>query len=235
MKKIIALLLALMMACMMLPALAEEVTGDWYGILFGMPVQLVLNADNTYSLIIAGESAGDGTWALKDGVVMMDEDEDPANGFAFDGETLTNEANAVTFTRNAEDIVVITVGAPAAAALEDYAGEWVCRYFEVNGQVVDIEQAKDMMGMNNLPAMVIEGSSMRVTEIGLEALTDSDTLEMEYKDGALVYELSLGDSPFLTVTVQMLDDGLANLCMQVGDDAMNLYFVPAAAAETPAA
>ena len=74
MKKITALILALMMACLMLPALAEEdVTGDWYlqsmsagGMSInpadmGMSMKLTLNAGGTYAMV-SGEDAEEGPW-----------------------------------------------------------------------------------------------------------------------------------------------------------------------------
>ena len=50
MKKLVSLLLALCLVCLSTAALAADadITGDWYGTMYGMGVTLTLNADNTY-------------------------------------------------------------------------------------------------------------------------------------------------------------------------------------------
>ena len=56
MKKIMSLVLALCLVCLSVTALAEEndVTGDWYGSMFGMAAQLTMNEDGTYMMKIHG-------------------------------------------------------------------------------------------------------------------------------------------------------------------------------------
>ena len=52
MKKLISLILILCMACLLVPAMAEDdVTGDWYYAGMGDSVRFVFNADGTAKLI----------------------------------------------------------------------------------------------------------------------------------------------------------------------------------------
>ena len=117
MKKIMALLLALCLVCLSVTALAEgnDVTGDWYGSMFGMAAQLTFKEDGTYAMKL-GEVEQGGTYELKDdGIVYMDESEDPEEGFVFDGASLVNEKRNVTFTREQVEVEALVL---AEAALE---------------------------------------------------------------------------------------------------------------------
>ena len=73
MKKLISLILILCMACLLIPAMAEDdVTGDWYYAGMGDAVHFVFNADGTAKLItdmMGQQSEEDGTWSL-DGSAM---------------------------------------------------------------------------------------------------------------------------------------------------------------------
>lgn len=237
MKKIVAMLLALMMACMMLPALAEaaDLTGDWFGNMFGMAIQIVLKEDNTYDLVIGGEVANSGTWESKDGYVIMDGDENLANAFVIDGETLNCEAQGVTLTRDAEAVEAITVGEPVAAELEAFAGSWECAYVAYHGSLVDVAKGKDVMGLSDVPALAIDGTNVSMKGLGLEDLLGTDTLEAAYEDGTLTATLLFNDEPLMVFGLQMLDDGLLELTMTDDESENYLYFAPAAAEEAPAA
>ena len=141
MKKLVSLILALCLVCLSTAVLAEgaDITGNWYGTMYGMSVTLTLNADNTYKLLM-GENEIPGTYELKDGIVYMDGDTDAANGFVYDGTTLVNEKQSVTFTRDAEAAQSITLAeVNTEAKLEDFAGEWVCKYVSMNGMVSAIK------------------------------------------------------------------------------------------------
>ena len=46
MKKTVALLLALMMSCMLIPVMAEDsITGEWYASFMGVAITLTVNED----------------------------------------------------------------------------------------------------------------------------------------------------------------------------------------------
>lgn len=254
MKKLVSLLLALCLVCLSTAALAAgaDITGDWYGTMYGMGVTLTLNADNTYKLLM-GENELPGTYELKDGIVYMDGDTDAANGFVYDGTTLVNEKQSVTFTRDAEAAQSITLAeVNTEAKLEDFAGEWVCKYVSMNGMVVDVTAIPvEQLGASQIPGMKIEGNTMILT--GLESMTGANPLEMEFADGALSIDLgkmlaeasqsagmdlsSLGlDNLQMTLGVMLLKDGMASLYINAMGQEIAFIFEPApAAAETPAA
>ncbi len=227
MKKLTAWILTLAMFCMIGAAAAEDgVTGEWYGLMYGAEVTLVFGEDGNYDMIAGGEKVSGGTYELKDGIVYMDGDEDPANGFVFDGSSLANEKYGVTFTRenNVQGVVLADVNPDAP--LEAFAGEWICRYMNTTGVILDLKQVPDEMlqQMETIPAMKIEGTN--VTVDGMNELFDTDTLSMTYADGALTTEMD-----DVTVRIEILQDGMAGLSVTVYGTDIGLWFEPAAAAE----
>ena len=138
------------------------------------------------------------------------------------------------------------------AKLEDFAGEWVCKYVAMAGKVVDVTAIPvEQLGASQIPGMKIEGNTMILT--GLESMTGEDPLEMEFADGALSLDLgkmladaaqaagmdlsSLGlDGLQMTLGVMLLKDGMAGLYINAMGQEIAFIFEPApAAAETPAA
>ena len=233
MKKLVSLILALCLVCLSTAALAAgaDITGDWYGTMYGMGVTLTLNADNTYKLLM-GENELPGTYELKDGIVYMDGDTDAANGFVYDGTTLVNEKQSVTFTRDAEAAQSITLAeVNTEAKLEDFAGEWVCRYVSMSGMVVDVNSIPvEQLGASQIPGMKIEGNTIQLTiDLGKMLAEASQSAGMDLS--------SLGlDGLQMTLGVMLLKDGMAALYINAMGQEIAFVFEPAAAAaETPAA
>ena len=111
MKKIVSLLLILCLMGTSVFVLAEaaDLYGDWYGSLYGMAMQLTFKDDGTYAMSLGENEMPGGKFELKDGIVYMDGDEDPDNGFAFDGTYLVNETQQVTLSRDASAAESITI------------------------------------------------------------------------------------------------------------------------------
>ena len=67
MKKILTAIVTLMMiAVFACGAVAEDVTGEWYAEVYGMVMKMTVNADNTYVLEAAGDSArAPGSWTAR--------------------------------------------------------------------------------------------------------------------------------------------------------------------------
>ena len=62
MKKLISLILILCMACILVPATAEDgAAGEWYADYHGTVMILALNADGTSSMTVSGNQMGEGT------------------------------------------------------------------------------------------------------------------------------------------------------------------------------
>ena len=225
MKKLIALLLALAMFCVLVPAMADEgLTGEWYGTMYGAAVTMTFNDDGTYTMAVAGQSQG-GTYELRDGIVYMDGVDDPAQGFVFDGTSLVNEQYGVTFTRenNVQDIVIADPN--PEAPVEAFSGEWVCRYLSMSGVTLDIQQMPEEMlaELGSIPGMTIDGTSVTINGAGIETLTGEAAIEMTYADGALTV-----DKDGVTIQVQMLQDGMTALTISMyGMEYITLWFEPA--------
>ena len=239
MKKFVSLLLVLCLACVSAAALAQagDLVGDWYGSLYGMAAQLTLNEDGSYVMSLAGNEIP-GNYELKDGIVYMDDD-NPDNGFVFDGTSLVNETQGVTLTRDQADVPEIELAeVNPDAALEDFEGEWICKYMAMNGMTLDITQIPlENLGATQVPSLKVEGSAVTLT--GMDSLAGSDPLEMDFADGALTFDLGakvgmpdLG----MAINVLMLQDGMVDFNVNMGDEIVDLYFAPAdAEAEAPAA
>ena len=239
MKKIVSLLLVLCLACLSVAALAEagDLIGDWYGSLYGMPAQLTLNEDGSYVMSLAGNEIP-GNYELKDGIVYMDDD-NPDNGFVFDGTSLVNEIQGVTLTREQGNVAEIELAeVNPDAAVEDFEGDWVCKYMSMKGMTLDITQIPlESLGATQIPSLKVEGSAVTLT--GMDSLAGSDPLEMDFADGALTFDLGakvgmpdLG----MAINVLMLQDGMVDFNVNMGDEIVDLYFAPAdAEAEAPAA
>ena len=239
MKKFVSLLLVLCLACVSAAALAEagDLVGDWYGSLYGMAAQLTLNEDGSYVMSLAGNEIP-GNYELKDGIVYMDDD-NPDNGFVFDGTSLVNEIQGVTLTREQGNVAEIELAeVNPDAAVEDFEGDWVCKYMSMKGMTLDITQIPlESLGATQIPSLKVEGSAVTLT--GMDSLAGSDPLEMDFADGALTFDLGakvgmpdLG----MAISVLMLQDGMVDFNVNMGDEIVDLYFAPAdAEAEAPAA
>ena len=115
MKKLISLLLILCMACMLIPAMAEESpAGVWYADYSGAVMILTLGEDGSASMEVSGTQMGSGTWAIVDGkieITMTDMSGEPSTQVATlaDGVlTMGDDTMTVDFTREP-----IEVWAPA--------------------------------------------------------------------------------------------------------------------------
>lgn len=240
MKKIVSLLLALCLVCLSVAVLAEagDLVGVWYGTLYGMPIQLVLNEDGSYVMTAAGNDMP-GSYELKDGIVYMDGDDNADNGFVFDGTSLVNEPQGVTLTREQADVAEIVLAeVNSDAALEAFEGDWVCKYMAMNGVTLDIGQIPlENLGATQIPSLKIEGSSVTLT--GMDSLAGGKALDMTFADGALVFDLGalIGiEDANMSINVRMLQDGMVDFNVIMGDQTVDLYFAPAdAEAEAPAA
>ena len=240
MKKSVSLLLTLCLACLSVAAFTEAggLLGVWYGSLYGMPAQLTFNEDGSYVMSLASNELP-GTYELKDGIVYMDGSENADDGFVFDGTSLVNETQGVTLTRDQADIAEIVLAeVNPDAALEDFGGDWVCKYMSMSGMTLDITQIPlESLGATQIPSLKIEGSTVALT--GIDSLVGSDPLEMTFADGALTFDLGakLGMPDMgMSINVLMLQDGMADINVNMGDETVDLYFTPAdAASEAPAA
>ena len=209
MKKLISLVLALCMACMLIPAMADEdLTGDWYGSLMGMGVQLTVNADGSYTISMNGTVAEEGTWAAADGKLTTTPSTDsPATEFEIQADALYlgMDGMEMTMTRNPEDApaAVEIAEVKADAAAEEFYGDWTCSAVEVEGMTLDASAYTAAAG-DGLPGLSIaEGSVKFVGEDMISAVLNMFTLTPTFADGAItpVYLLGKMKDPGAVVSV----------------------------------
>lgn len=228
MKKLIPLVLALCMACMLIPAMADEdITGEWYGAMMGQPITMTFNADGTVGMFISGEQISSGTWALEGTTVTITDEDDTTVMELQDGNLVYAEAD-VTMSRDPANLPAAIELAPvkAAASAEEFYGVWTCKYVENEGVVFD-------------PTAVGTGEtfpSLKLAEGTVEFVGASEddamavmynllSLTASFADGKLTLTSAL--SPDTTCIAEMLEDGMLKFTM-VGEGGLSVYFVPAA-------
>lgn len=157
MKKLIALTLILCMACMLVPAMADEsIVGTWYlseisaqGQSFspatiGMSMSFDLKEDGTAEGVTSYGSesqAATGTWKLEGETISITADNATLSG-PFTGESFTLESpdGSMIFTRNAPEAAAPAGGNTVAADGEAaFYGTWTLSCVEIMGQSVPVE------------------------------------------------------------------------------------------------
>ena len=231
MKKLFSLVLVLCMACMMIPAVAEDsIAGEWYASLGGMTMALNLAEDGTAEMTMPGsENAAAGSWVLDGEKITITIEDSPAEGTYADGTiTLGDEDMTMVFTREMPKAIEIAAVNTAAAA-EDFEGTWEIVYVGYDGTVVDASAAGEQ-----LPGLVVENGAMKFTgDSSLAKVFGTNALPMTFADGALSMSVALGETSY-GLKLEMLEDGMLSLTASMGDMSVNMYFVKAAA-EEPAA
>ena len=235
MKKLISLILALALCCMLVPAMAEEdITGEWYASFAGIAMTMTINADGTLSMTAPGqEGSAEGIWTLEGDQLTLTVDESPATAtVSADGILLSSGGMDMLFTR--EPVEVPTVGEvkPDAAA-EEFYGEWAVAYMEAEGILMD----PGAVGMG-LPKIVLgEGTIEFIATDETDFMTpifNALGLVSAYENGALNLT-STTEGITATGKVEMLTDGMIKVSLDNNGNAMVFYYKPAATAEEPAA
>lgn len=80
-----------------LKPLAERIAGEWFADVAGLTVPLTLLDDGSYTLTLPGEAPKTGAWEAKDGVIVLDGDEE--NPLTPLGDALIWDAAELLFTR----------------------------------------------------------------------------------------------------------------------------------------
>ena len=255
MKKLISIVLAFAMACMLIPAVAEvaadTITGEWYALDMiqgdmtihiadmGMSYVMILNEDGTMVMTMSAdgmEQSQEGTWEIIDGkIIVTAVEEDFTSTLEVvpqeDGTLLANdEGMSMVFSREAAETVTIEIAdVKAAESADEFYGDWTLVYLEMDGRLM------------NIAAMGDEGSGMTLSETGLEffgegtfgaMLSVINVIEKEapvFADGVLSVKATADSlNPDLTATAELLEDGMLKLTL-MNDTPMILYFTPAEA------
>ena len=245
MKKWFMILLAALLLCMPLAAWAEDaeptpppppeepeferlpdsylpieqrILGDWYADYAGLTVTLTFSEDGAYTLTAPGSQPQPGKWEVKDGLVVMDGDEEGA--LLFINGTLRCYAPDMFFTREKPETYV-----PAEilqdAAEGSFDGYWKAQFVAVG----DGTMLAEALGENAV--LRIEGVQVAM---GDGRVPDAP-VEFTFENGALV--LKEGDA---SLTLQLQQDGFLRLTLS-GEGSAIVYFMSVPlqdeAAETP--
>lgn len=244
MKKLISLVLALCLACMLIPAVAEDdVTGEWYANMSGIAVKFTINADNTFTMEVPGlGQTQEGTWTMEGEEITMTVGDAPEKGTFKDGVLTLHSSSGEDLVLGREPLEGIKVAEvnPEAKA-EDFNGDWALKYMGMQGLVVDLsaagEQAESMpktLKFEDGALVFPEG------ENSISQMVGGDTTKLEYADGIYSYLMDLGETAGIKIEVkaELLQDGMLALTinMTYGEETMGvqLYYVKAEA-EAPAA
>lgn len=221
MKKLFSLLVAL---CMMLACCASaeavDLTGVWYADLMGMTMTLTLNADNTYTMDVMGET-DDGTWAQTETGVTMD-NEMPM--------TYNAEANTLVMDMQGMELVFGREAAPAFvaaeartdAAVEEFAGNWLADKVGFMGMTVSTTDIG--VGL----ALAIDGTTVTMYMMEAEqtfADAEKVALTAEFADGALTITLPAETEEEVpqTFVLKLLADGTLSCETSMMDTTMVFY------------
>ena len=241
MKKLISLILALALCCMLVSAVAdEEITGAWYAktikagdqeydaAAMGLNMTITLNEDGTAS---SGESTG--TWTLEGDQITVTIEGSPATG-TVTADTLTLEADGQTliFTREAPEGITLA-DAVAAESIEEFYGEYTLAYMDMDGTVVDVALFGGLYPDLKLEEGVIEFVASSDEDL-FAALYNVLGLQGEFADGVMNLKSTL-EGTEATGTIEKLEDGMIKVTLNSYDTQVIFYYAPAEAAEEPAA
>ena len=263
MKKLISLILILCMACMLVPAMAEDdILGDWYlteMVVEGMTINPAdMGVSQTYTLKDGGvlevtsEMMGEqatqtGTWSQDGSTLTLVVQDQPATATFADGKiTIEMDGQTGILTREvpAASEKAKTV---AADSEEAFFGNWTMTGMDMMGMYVE----KDGLASFGLTGydvtMTIEAGKatcLTISSEGQEAVPSE--MATEFKDGKLIATFdideetakaaeTIGVSLPISCTIELLEDGRLLYSTEVMGMAMGVYMAPAAAAEQPAA
>jgi len=244
MKKLVSLILVLCMACLLIPAMAEEaVTGDWFlqtmemegrtiqAAQVGYLIKMTLNEDGTCKMDAMGQ-VSDGTWTMEGTTITVTVDDSPASGEVADGTiTLAQEGGAMIFSREETKGIEIAAAVTAESA-EAFYGEYTWAYLGVEGTVMD----PAAMGETEVTTLKIGEGTMEFSGEGMYAMIlGMMGLQPAFEDGKLALTSTM-EGMNASGTAELLEDGMVKISVDSNGSVMDFYFAPAAAgAEAPAA
>ncbi|MBO7662467.1 MAG: hypothetical protein J6U01_03770 [Clostridia bacterium] len=234
MKKLLSVVLALCMVCLMGAALAENaaagVVGMWYlksvqngtmnveASTLGMVITLEVREDASFTMDAMGTKTT-GTWVLNGNTLALTAEGATIEAvYADETLTMAQEENQMIFTKEEQKALTLAP-VKANAAAEEFEGNWTSTYAGVGGMVVNADASPETMA-----TLKIEKGQMSIAGDGsLGKLTGGLALPMSYENGQLTYAMSAG-SMTITYTAVMLEDGMLGLTADIGSTAITIYF-----------
>ena len=240
MKKITALVLALMMACLMTCAFAADAdplyTGEWYlktmingdetidVAAMGLNGVMTLNADWTASMTGMGDDVT-GTWKddAENNKITVTLDGDDADVMLSDGElTVTAGDTKMIFTREAPAAGSETAEIKADATAEEFNGNWNCIALGVGSMKLDAATAK--AAGQELPTLKFEDGAISMEGGQIAEAFSAFKMPLTFADGTYSFAI---ESASVSVKANILQDGTMALEFAAGETATTLYFAKA--------
>lgn len=226
MKKRYALLLttAFSMAISYNGMAAEEVTGEWYANMYGLPVELILDESGEYSMDMGGDPQT-GSWELDGETLYMDKGTEYELSFAFDGETLFVEEDGMEFLFSRDEEAAagfVPAEARTDSEMEEFTGSWTATYVSVFGMMAPLE----MLEVENTELEIADGK-VNFIMAGGDTFGEWEVADLEGKleDGVLTFVMEAEDeySEDVTWMVQLLEDGTMSLSTEMEDEMLVFY------------
>lgn len=232
MKKRFAVLLsaALSVSAAFTVMAAEDMSGEWYANVYGVPVTMTLNEGGEYTLVMEVEGAEDdepetGTWEFDGKALILDKGGEGEMSMEYDGELLSAESDGMelVFGRDPEAAKgFVPAELVADAKIEDFAGYWKGTQVSFYGmpaplEMMDMEKL-DLEIKDNLVTIDVAGGDF----LGEWKLPD---IESELKEGALTFIVPAEDeySEDSEYKVRCHEDGTLSLSMNVMDEEFIVY------------
>ncbi len=224
MKKLVSLMLALCLACLMVSAVAEDsLVGTWYAHTvesngqkidaagLGMNVTLTLNEDKTFTMDAMG-TATNGTWTQDGNSLALTAQESTINATYADG-TVTIQEGEMAMHLTREPVEALKMADPKTdATAEEYEGTWTTAYASVGGMTINADASPDM-----LATVVIKDGKMTITGEGtMGNLAGGVEIPLNFENGAMSYTMTAGTMS-VSYNLAMLQDGMLSLTATVGD------------------
>lgn len=237
MKKLIALTLILCMACMLVPAMADEsIVGTWYlseisaqgqsfsPATFGMSMSFDLKEDGTAEGVTSYGSesqAVTGTWKLEGETISITVDNATQSG-SFTGDSFTIESpdGSMIFTRNAPEAAPAAGNTVAADSEAAFYGTWVLSSVEIMGQSVPVEMFA-AFGLDMKITATIEAGKTTLA-MSYNGESQQKDLSSSFRDGKL-YLADEGSEIALALT----EGGALTLELPIEGNPMNVLLTRA--------
>ena len=234
MKKLLSVILALCMVCLMGAALAENaatgVVGMWYlktvqngtmsvdASTVGMVITLEVKEDASFTMDAMG-TVTNGTWELKDNTLALTAEGTTIEAtYADETLTLAQGENQMIFTKEEQKALTLAPVKESAAA-EEFEGNWISTYVSVEGQIIKADMSPEFSATLKIEKgqMTVEGDSM------IGKLTAGLALPLTYENGQMTYTMSVGTMS-VVYTAVMLEDGMLGLTVDTGIKVITIYF-----------
>ena len=214
MKRITALLLALALCCLLIPAVAEEdvsIVGTWYvthqkiddadcRVIDPDILTLEVRDDGTLTLVttLLGGKEIPGTWSVTDSVITLTVEDDPIDVRLENGEMVLGEERTAMYLSLTPPEPLVLPGAVAASTPAVFNGTWIPEA-EISASLYVPRNSNLFLSR----PVRIEGANVTILPDEEKGITLPQTYESALKDGVL--EVDYGSPDRMTLSLR--EDG----------------------------